>query len=923
MANENNFLTIRDGVLEQCRSDAQGIIVIPESVKEIAARAFSDCGEITKIVIPNTVIEIGWRAFSDCKNLKEIELPDSITEIVSDIFPQNLPCLRVHTLTPDLIYNISRCNVQFVITACLKGAPTRIKPALALGFVMEPNAFANEERKAEFTKYLTDNAGKLVKQAVKYPILLNYLCENKLITAKDIDAYLSEAENAGVVEVKAIILDYMNSVGMSNILAAREEKHNAAEEYTERWLERQSHYFDETGISGMTFTVSGQLYKWLSRDDLLRYLRKYRAVYTTKVSEQTDYFVQGEKANPQRVTEAQELGVPIINEDEFNNIIGYRFADAEHITVPAWITRLYENAFENCRSLKSIFIPNSLATIDDHVFPAMINKLEVCTFSPQLIRALRGCTVEVIITDKLSTIPPRLKSAAIIGFVLEQNKYSSSERTAEYNKYISKNVLKLADLAVKYPELLDYICENDLLKAKDCEAFLDSLGSYGNLKNGNIIANYIANIDNDKMAIVRDRKKQKAEQYAKERLSRLQARKPEDGLRGVRFTISGNLKTWPSNVDMENFLQSRGAFLDSAISMKTDYLVSNDSKINATKVSRAKEIGIPILDENTFYEVIGFRFGDKEHITVPSFIKKVNREAFQLCVSLRTLEFEYGVNEIGYSVFSSRKKLEHISIPDSLEIIGGMAFSNCPCLVDVTIPVGVRVIGESAFSSCVNLSSLTISNGVRKIGGSSFSRCESLSDVFIPESVEEIGYAAFSYCNALSHIVCSDSNPHFYAESNCLVHVLKSQRVLVAGCNKSIIPVGVTVIGYGAFWGFRDISDVIIPSGVVRIESSAFRNCTGIFRIFIPETVKKIGHGAFEGCSGLREVNIPNGILEIRGSTFSHCTELRYVTIPGSVTSIEDRAFDGCKNIIIRAPIESYGAQYAIENNIPYESIHS
>ena len=51
---------------------------------------------------------------------------------------------------------------------------------------------------------------------------------------------------------------------------------------------------------------------------------------------------------------------------------------------------------------------------------------------------------------------------------------------------------------------------------------------------------------------------------------------------------------------------------------------------------------------------------------------------------------------------------------------------------------------------------------------------------------------------------------------------------------------------------------------------------------------------------------------------FYSCDSLTSVSIPDSVTSIGDYAFAGCGSLTLTVPRNSYAAEYAKANNIPY-----
>jgi len=121
----------------------------------------------------------------------------------------------------------------------------------------------------------------------------------------------------------------------------------------------------------------------------------------------------------------------------------------------------------------------------------------------------------------------------------------------------------------------------------------------------------------------------------------------------------------------------------------------------------------------------------------------------------------------------------------------------------------------------------------------------------------------------------------------------------------------VTAIGANAFRGNKNITRVIIPDGVVRINDGynnqysgrtiggfdargAFSNCTSLTRVTIPNSVTLIGNDAFADCTSLASITIPNSVTAIGGSTFYRCSNLASVTIPNSVTAIWEGAFFGC-----------------------------
>jgi DNA ligase (NAD+) len=79
---------------------------------------------------------------------------------------------------------------------------------------------------------------------------------------------------------------------------------------------------DEEGatLEGLTFVVTGSLGA-MSRDDAQREIRRHGGRATSSVSAKTSYLVAGGDPGSSKVTKAEKLGVPILNEGEFLRLL--------------------------------------------------------------------------------------------------------------------------------------------------------------------------------------------------------------------------------------------------------------------------------------------------------------------------------------------------------------------------------------------------------------------------------------------------------------------------------------------------------------------------------------------------------------------------------------------------------------------------
>lgn len=277
--------------------------------------------------------------------------------------------------------------------------------------------------------------------------------------------------------------------------------------------------------------------------------------------------------------------------------------------------------------------------------------------------------------------------------------------------------------------------------------------------------------------------------------------------------------------------------------------------------------------------------GNLEKICIPKNITYVGSSAFWGCTSLEELTVEEGnpkyhsegnciidteskvlicgcpvsvipsdgsVTSIGIGAFSQLTNLISIEIPSTVTSIGDMAFYACMSLQEVKIPESVTSMGESVFCYCSSLKSVNVPEGVKSIGDYMFFSCAALSEIVLPSSVESIGYAAFYGCDALKTLAVAKENTTLHSEGNCIIET--ASGALLAGCNASVIPSGVTSIGQTAFCSCTRLVEIVIPEGVTSIANDAFYSCTSLERVYLPSTLTYIEEYAFEACTSLTDI---------------------------------------------------------------------
>ena len=342
-------------------------------------------------------------------------------------------------------------------------------------------------------------------------------------------------------------------------------------------------------------------------------------------------------------------------------------------------------------------------------------------------------------------------------------------------------------------------------------------------------------------------------------------------------------------------------------------------------------------------------------LTIPSDIKKINQCTFYNCKSLRIVNIPNNVTEIGTIAFEGCTSLQSINIPNSVTSIGNGAFYDCTgeLIVDNYILAGkdyassdtgknrwisgskftkltfgenVGMIGNRAFAGCYSLTSVTISDSVTMIGNYAFTECTGLKSVNISNSVTRIGLAAFESCTGLESINIPDSVTSISSRAfqYCTGELIVDNKTLAGDSNEGLdswisgskftkLTIGdsITKIGLYAFDDFTTLTSVTIGNNVSEIAMYAFDNCSNLTSVYITDLSAwcKITFGNFDAnplnyaknlyLKGnlVTELTIPSDVTTIKDYAFLNCSSLTSVTIPDSVTSIGNNAFYNCDSL--------------------------
>ena len=92
-------------------------------------------------------------------------------------------------------------------------------------------------------------------------------------------------------------------------------------------------------------------------------------------------------------------------------------------------------------------------------------------------------------------------------------------------------------------------------------------------------------------------------------LAELEIEKPESEegeqvLQGLNFVITGSVEHFANRDEAKTLIEEKGGKVTGSVTSKTNYLINNDAASNSSKNRKAKELGIPIISEEEFLQMI-------------------------------------------------------------------------------------------------------------------------------------------------------------------------------------------------------------------------------------------------------------------------------------------------------------------------------
>lgn len=83
------------------------------------------------------------------------------------------------------------------------------------------------------------------------------------------------------------------------------------------------------------------------------------------------------------------------------------------------------------------------------------------------------------------------------------------------------------------------------------------------------------------------------------------ARDEEQTFKGMNFVITGSVEHFANRGEIKELIESKGGKVTGSVTSKTNYLINNDSASASSKNKKAKELGVSIITEEEFLNMLG------------------------------------------------------------------------------------------------------------------------------------------------------------------------------------------------------------------------------------------------------------------------------------------------------------------------------
>lgn len=149
-------------------------------------------------------------------------------------------------------------------------------------------------------------------------------------------------------------------------------------------------------------------------------------------------------------------------------------------------------------------------------------------------------------------------------------------------------------------------------------------------------------------------------------------------------------------------------------------------------------------------------------------------------------------------------------------------------------------------------------------------------ELYISKDVRKIEPDMLAVLDNLTTIVVDEDNPYYDSRDNCNAVIDSQTNELIIGCQRTVIPAGITGIGVYAFYGRSGLKSITIPYSISYISECAFEDCYNLVDVKMTSDIRHIGARAFAGCVSLMDVWVPEEITEVQEGAFESVNHITY-----------------------------------------------
>lgn len=207
--------------------------------------------------------------------------------------------------------------------------------------------------------------------------------------------------------------------------------------------------------------------------------------------------------------------------------------------------------------------------------------------------------------------------------------------------------------------------------------------------------------------------------------------------------------------------------------------------------------------------------------------------------------------------FAAGAPLESVIIPEGITRIGRYAFSGAK-MTSVVIPNSVTTIDPHAFSGCINLKTVIIGNGVTTLQYRLFDTCKKLENVYIGDGVTTINEEVFYNCNSSFSITLGrnvttinrNAFKTYYENYNIEFNI----KDVANWYNEWPTLIRNLQIKHTVKFNGFDPTSITVPEDLEIIDSYTFNDFDNLTNIIIPVSVTRINSYSIISCDKLKEI---------------------------------------------------------------------